>query len=49
MATHDNAPPLPDWQLPPRSKCCGEWTSSLVCPVCANYVQPGSHIELGVN
>lgn len=38
MSTHENGPLLDGWSLPPRSRCCGEWSDQLVCGTCGNYM-----------
>lgn len=37
MSTYDNAPPLPDWSVPP-TRHCGEWCFDRTCGVCGEYV-----------
>lgn len=46
MSTHENAPPLDGWTLPPR--CCGVWSTGLVCGVCSRWLHElPANIELG--
>ena len=40
MSTYDNAPPLDDWDNPPRElrPCCGEWQGTTHCFRCGHLI-----------
>ncbi len=45
----ENAPPLPDWSVPPTQHC-GEWCFDRTCGVCGEYVPKiPANVHVGEN